>query len=74
MSSPLPKKAPKIQEEDSSALSPPAAAAARMTASGPEAEKISATRPLPISSGVMSRAMSRKLGGRWIGFSIALKR
>src|SRR5699024_8820733 len=70
---PLPKKARKIHDEGGSGLRLPAAAAARMTAIGPEAEKIKATSPSPSSQGPRARRISRKVGRGKCGFSTASK-
>ena len=71
VSRPLPRNTPKIHEDTSSSPRLPCAAAARMTATGPEAAKSSATKALPTEVAVMSARISRGPGRVFVGGSSA---
>src|SRR6266446_6577239 len=65
--SPFTKNAPNIHEDKSDGASPPRVPTARMIATGPEAAKMNATRPLTTYTPPKSARTRRKAGGVKIG-------
>src|SRR6267378_1669904 len=65
--SPFTKNAPKIHEDRSEGVSPPRVPTARMIATGPEAAKMNATRPLTKYTPPKSARTRRTAGGVKIG-------